>query len=361
MRMKLSDHQVDVIAETMREVLEATENNMITRANELLAKQSIMSVPRIRAELSRIALSGYEIQQNILTRAEIVTGTKLDVLKRELDKGSQLLVSSTMGYLNMARKNIINMERVMPIREAIFKQTQQGFDSGLKINVSPRRQYGYKEYMEMTVRTTVQREIGSLQMASGKQAGLVFYISNHFADCADDHKAYQGRIYYDARYKSMGYSAKDVDEIEHIISVKDMLSVQEVREGKPYLTTRPNCRHTLTPISIEQARGSARELVSKLKLSTGSYRDKNYEALQQQRYNERQIRYYKARYEHNKQLGDVVSPEILARDRILVSKWQGVQREHIKKNDDVLMRDYRRETREVLVNDLGARYNQPKS
>jgi hypothetical protein len=334
---------------------------MITRANELIAKQSVMSIPRIRAELSRIALSGVTIQQNILERAENIIGAKLDGLKRDLEKGSHLLVSSTIGYLNTARKNIINMERVLPLREAIFRQTQQGFDSGLKIAVSPRRQYGYKEYMEMTVRTTVQREIGSLQMASGKQAGLVFYISNHFADCADDHKAYQGRMYYDNRYKSMGYSAEDVAEIEHIIKVKDMLSVQEVRDEKPYLTTRPNCRHTLTPISIEQAQGSARELVSSLKLSTGSYRDANYEALQKQRYNERQIRFYKARYEHNKLLGDVVPPDILARDRVLVSKWQGVQREHVKSHDDVLVRDYRRETREVLVNDLGARYNVEKT
>lgn len=358
--MKLSDHQVDVIAETMREVLEATENNMITRANELLAKQSVMSIPRIRSELGRIALSGVEIQENILSRAENLTGANLDGLKRELSNASALLINSTVDYLNAARKNIISMERIMPLKEAIYKQTQRGFENGLKIAVSPRRQYGYKEYMEMSVRTTVQREIGSLQMASGKQAGVVFYISNHFADCADDHKAYQGRIYYDARYKSMGYSEDDVDDIERIISVKDMLSVQEVRDGKPYLTTRPNCRHTLTPISIEQARGSARTLVDSLKLSTGSYRDDNYDALQRQRYNERQIRFYKARYEHNKQLGDVIPPEVLARDRVLVSKWQRVQREHIDKYDDVLSRDYRRETREILVNDLGERYNRPR-
>lgn len=349
--MKITDKQADIIADTMREILEATENNMITRANQALVKRERPSIPQLRRELN----TSLKLQAQILSRAEEITGANLKRLRDEMVKSGNLLISSTMKYVDRANANIVRMERSMPLREAIFKQTQLGIDTGLKITYKNGRNYGYKEYMEMNTRTTVQQEIGALQLASGGNAGIVFYVANVFQDCADDHADYQGKIYYDDRWRGFGYSDEDTTKIEKLI--KNMLSVQDVREKPPYLTTRPNCRHSLTPISIEQAGGNTQSLIRDLKLSTGSYREGNYEALQQQRYNERQIRFYKNRLEHNKALGDIVPSDVIHRDKFLVSKWQQEQRNLIKKYDDVLERDYRRETRKILVQDLGVRYN----
>ena len=84
----------------------------------------------------------------------------------------------------------------MPLKEAIFKQTQEGIDKGIKIRTK-RGNMGYKEYMEMAVRTTIQNEIGEQQLKFNVDAKVVFYISNVFQDSADDHADYQGKYYYD--------------------------------------------------------------------------------------------------------------------------------------------------------------------
>ena len=45
-----------------------------------------------------------------------------------------------------------------------------------------------------------------------------------------------------------------------------------------------------------------------------------------------------------------------AKDRVLTSRWQKHNRLLVK-NNPVLSRDYRRETRDILLQDLGVRYN----
>ena len=188
--------------------------------------------------------------------------------------------------------------------------------------------------------------------------GVVFYACNVYQDCADDHKDYQGKVYYDKRYLTMGYDEETVHSIERAIRQRQMLAVQDVREGKPYLTTRPNCRHNLTPISVEQATNE--RIVQELGLVRGSYRDDKYVATQEQRYNERQIRAYKARMDMNEAMyakspSDALASQI-AHDKKLVYDWQARQRALMKAHP-FLSRDYRRETRKILLNDLGVKYN----
>lgn len=349
----------DHVSETMRILFETAENNMVAKMNKKLISEvdgnyqitKLAQVNNLRAELEAVKRRADSMISKALNRVE---GIELKRLITDNERATTMMIASTLTSYRRAVSQVVRLSETMPLREAIKRQTQEGINSGVKIaTAGGKRMVGYKEYMEMNVRTTVQREIGESQMASGGQAGVVFYISNHFADCADDHKAYQGRIYYDERYATFGYDVETLTRILSLISSKKMLSIQSVREQAPYLTTRPNCRHTLTPISIEQAGGSASQLVSNLKLSSGSYRDENYEDLQQQRYNERQIRFYKSRMEANKELG---YDDLVSRDKHLVSKWQATQRKLIDSND-VLSRDYRRETEKILLQDLGVRYN----
>ena len=77
---------------------------------------------------------------------------------------------------------------------------------------------GYKEYMEMNVRTTLQQNIGEKQLELGKEANVVFYICNTYADCADDHADYQGKIYYDDRYGSYNLVPAIKDLVKRHIS-----------------------------------------------------------------------------------------------------------------------------------------------
>jgi len=343
--MKINEN-ADAIALAMREIFETTENNMIARVNKSLIKGDKTMLAQLLESDKKKTLG---LIDEVVERAGELTKTDLNKISKNSKRGTELLIKSAEKYHDKASKNIIRLSRTIPLKEAIFKQTQIGINEGLKITYKNGRQMGYKEYMEMNVRTTVQQEISASQLSAGGQAGVVFYITNHFADCADDHKAFQGKMYYDSRWKTFGYEKSD---IQKIIDSKNMKSVQSVRDGKPYLTTRPNCRHTFTAISLEQAGGSNKAVIDKLKLSSGSYRDKNYDDSQKLRYNERQIRFYKNRMEQNKLLGDIVPPGVIAHDRVLISKWQKAQRS-LTDSNPALSRDYRRETQKVLLYNLG--------
>ena len=100
-----------------------------------------------------------------------------------------------------------------------------------------------------------------------------FYYCTEHKDCAGDHQAYQGRIYY---RRSGTYSEEEKDFIQN----NQLLSVEEVVLGPIWLTTRRNCRHRLVPISFSSAQ-------------TGDYRDIrdsediSYEEGQYRSYNDR--------------------------------------------------------------------------
>ena len=356
--------QADAIADAMRQIFETAENNMVTQANIEFARMTpgnfrVTKLASLRNKLIKTADTARSLTDAVVSRASKLTSADLTHINEVNQKATPLLVGSALKYYQSGMSNILRLEHSNSLRDAIFKQTQLGINNGLKIAIRGGRKIGYKEYMEMNVRTTVQREIGSQQLAAGKQAGVVFYISNVYADCADDHKDYQGKIYYDERYDTFGYDKDTLAQIQNVIQRKNMIGIKRVREEAPYLTTRPNCRHKLVPISLEQAIGRTEDVISGLRLSSGTYNDKAYQNTQKQRYNERTIRFYKTRMDNNKLLaetsGDSQYLEQAARDRVLVSKWQKSQRELLDENHD-LERDYRRETQKILLQDLGVRY-----
>jgi hypothetical protein len=366
---------IDEISQTMRELYEATENQF--KLEVQLAIKNQKNRPELLKQLKVIKAKADEMLNLVTERASNLVGINKKPLTEQNEKMSKLLVGSAMREFIKAEANVKRLTKTIPLQQAIFEQTQRGINNALPIKVNGRN-YGYKEYMEMNVRTTMQQEIGEQQLKSGKAAGVVFYLSNFFGDSADDHADYQGQIYYDERYKSFNLNEDIKARIAQFIAKERLKSVQWVRDKPVYLTTRPNCRHTLTPISIDQALQSnevvsygqdlsfgkglpsitRKENVTKkeyllrsLQLKRGTYKDKNYQLTQEQRYNERMIRKFKARAEANKQLGYDNK-----HDRVMVSQWQARQRELIKANPQ-LERDYRRETRKVLLTDLGAKYS----
>lgn len=356
----MNHKMIDALTEEMRIVYETAENNMVAEVNSQIARDGISNIARRRVlenKLGRIKLETDDIIDKMLSRVSVKEGVSLTSLVEENTLKTSEMALDAMQVYGRSMSRVIRLRSGDELKQSIVSETQRNIADGLKVTYRNGRTVGYKEYMEMATRTTIQREIGSSQLSSGERAGVVFYIVNHFADCADDHADYQGKIYYDERWRTFGYDEKDTSRIETIIRAKRMLGVQTVRDGTPYLTTRPNCRHTFTPISIEQAGGKPADIVREMKLSSGSYREGNYEATVKQRYNERQIRFYKNRMEQNEKINGILGGDALANqlqgDKMLVRKWQARQRDLINKNP-VLARDYRRETAKTVIFDLGA-------
>ena len=322
----------------LRQLYEATENDFNLKVQQALKKG--VSKTELLAQLKKANKKSILLLEQSAPKAS-------KVLEQTKQMNDVLIKTALREYTKSSAK-VKRLAKTMPIKEAIYQQTQQGIANGLSIRKGGKT-WSYKSYMEMNVRTTIQQEIGKQQLESGKNARVVFYICNEFGDCADDHKDWQGKIYYDDRYKSFDLKT---DEIDKHIKSKHMKSMQWVM-GKPvYLTTRPNCRHNFTPLSIPQVLNKEpKALLSDLKLKKGSYKPENYDALQTQRYNERMIRKYRDRVDMNKELG-----YDNAKDKVLMRQWQGKQRQLVKSNP-TLERDYRRESNKVLLTDLGAKYN----
>jgi len=362
----------DEIAQSMREIFEATENDMMHKVNTALVKHSnsknykqkqVASKSLLKKQLMKDAKKSISLLTASSKVASQIANINPDKMVQQVERNTALLVGSAMWHHNNSISKIIKLEKHSELKKSIFKQTQRGIDEGLKIKTK-RGNMGYKEYMEMSVRTTVQTEISEQQLKYGANGKVVFYIVNEFQDCADDHKDYQGKIYFDERYASMGFNDDIVKAIKKKISSKKMLSVQNVRTGIPYLTTRPNCRHTFKPLSIDQALNlSPKKILKDNKWTTGSYKKDNYADTQQQRANERNIRRYRARSDMNSKLYKETNDKAYLlqsqKDKSLMTKWRKQQIKLLKSNK-TLSRDYRRETRKVLVNDLGAKYNTPK-
>lgn len=347
--------QADAVSEALRLIYETTENQLVLRVNI-----SLMTGADARLAIQLVTDGALQDAYAVINRAEELTQSDLSQLRKSAEKGLKTIANK--AYEKAIRLNRkVSRVNVDNLREAIFKQTQLGIENGIKIRYKNNRQIGFKEYMEMNVRTTVQQQIGEMQLDSGKEARVVFYVVNHFSDCADDHKDYQGKTYYDERWESFRFDDDTKKRIKAIINQKHMLSVQKARGEGIWLSTRPNCRHTFTPITIEKASNANDKIVSDMNLSTGSYRSKEYKLTQQQRYQERQIRFFKTRAEHNQKLleqdaGNPLLIEQIARDKKNVSAWQKRQRELVSKNP-ALSRDYRRESQRILLQDLGVRYN----
>lgn len=230
----------------------------------------------------------------------------------EVNKGLLYLGADAMqAYQSTLRDVILKVKSASDLKEQLGKHIASGLNLG--VTYKDGKTYQFDTYFEMKARTDIQQEIGKNMISSGQASGVIFYITSFYGDCAPDHADYQGKIYVDKNWESM--APKDrLEEIKNYIASNKVLTVQEVTENKPFLTTRPNCRHYFQYIDIDSVLGAKTpDDVSKLRDERnlnfgGKYKPDKYKALQQQRLNERKIRAYKADME-KKQISLALEPD----------------------------------------------------
>lgn len=369
------DNKTLDIFEAMNELYESVQNNLILIANKQLFKNlksknwkdiqlSKQSIKELKELLNTKAKELLEDIEESTLNAFKVAGIKPDkTLVATNKKAMGVLIGSARQYYKGMVTKIWRLHKTDDLYDDILRNSKIGFENGLAITTGGRN-YEYKSFMEMKVRTTISNQIVEQQMELNEETQNVFFIVNSFADCADDHKHLQAKIYYDKRYKSFNLPKEVKEQIEKIIKDKDMLSMQDAIDKPFWLTTRPNCRHRFVPITIEQALGSTNALLEKMKLKKGTYKDWKYELSQELRYIERTIRKHKATLNYYEQIyktgqNSKVLPYI-KKYKDLVKKWQKKARLLVKSANSRgydLERDYRKETRKVIVKDLGVKYN----
>lgn len=251
---------------------------------------------------------------------------ELNDLARKVAKATESITYGTWYYATANANEPLYMSIYRNLGR-VYKATGATYSDGRRVS--------YKTYIEMRVRTDIQNQATSLLLASG--LGKLFRCSSH-PDCAPDHADYQGKVYVLDKYKGEypGYQ-----------------TVEWVTGAPVYLTTRPNCRHILTPINgpDDDAQPECRMGDTK----------RMYANLQRQRELERDIRKAKTSANSLKAMLDEApmgSPRQAEAKRLwqnalsVVKRNQGENAELIKANP-YLKRNYRREDETKLAYDLG--------
>lgn len=269
-------------------------------------------------------------------------------------------INDTYNRFNKREKSTQNIDRLF---KEILHQTQDGVANAPKKVYRDGKEVGYREYMEMNVRTTFQHDAGDFQLQASKDAGVIFFLCSSHATCANDHVDYQGKMYVDEDWESMVDDSLK-EEVANYIKANNIETIQRVRDDAPYLTTRPNCRHYFMPINTEEAIGtSTNKLLKENNMILGKYDQQNYVDLQKQRYEERTIRHLKTKLDERKaeleklpngKQKDEIQRDILRKEKS-IRRHQANIRELVKENDN-LTREYDRENPRKIINDLGVRF-----
>lgn len=80
----------------------------------------------------------------------------------------------------------------------------------------------------------------------------VFYVCSKHNGCANDHKDWEGKVYYDRfwRTKNPNMPSWLEDRIDRYIARMDLRSIQWVTKGPVWLGTRPYCKHYFEPVNV---------------------------------------------------------------------------------------------------------------
>lgn len=321
-------------------------------------------IEQLNAKAEKVYLLSYKVANEDaikITEHEIVAENIPNDIKNKIKEMKKFNAEQIIKLANQSLKTYTKDVRIISqlstpetLYDVVKKQMPKGIENGLKIVYKNKKLYSWKAYMEMNVRTTVHQEMTNQQMKAGASVGQLFYMCDSFSDSAPDHAPYQGKIYYNDQ-------VKPTPEEQEYIDRHEIMSMQAVTNGEPYLTSRPNCRHNFHAIPSSQVLSqSAEKILKDNELDHGQYKGSNYEALMKQRYNERQIRKWKMREENAKRVQketklDESDAYNKAHSKVL--EWQKAQRELIGKNKNVLQRQYDRENARTMVNDLGVKYD----
>ena len=149
----------------------------------------------------------------------------------------------------------------------------------------------------------------------------LFYLCSEHKDCAEDHKKYQGKMYYNKNAK--GY---DKETLAYIKRTK-MKSLQWVT-GKPvWLVTRPNCRHYFTKVKVEEVlKSSVPKLIKKYDMTT---KIGNYELQTKGEYYRDRLAYDKILF---KSYPNDLLRKAIRKDVFLIKKWEANNKASVDKS-----------------------------
>ena len=133
----------DEIAETLRELFETTEANMISRVNMTLLEESdayrdyqTALKAKLRRQMDRDAKEAMAAIGVTLDRVHEMTGADVERIRKTANQMTGMLVRSAMVLHTRGVQRVMRLQRTVPLREAIVRATQVGYRERAKDNLS---------------------------------------------------------------------------------------------------------------------------------------------------------------------------------------------------------------------------------
>lgn len=322
----------------------------------------------------------------IITAQKKVKASSVDEAFAEMEKNTMELMQEALGGVSRISNEILGttsrlfsqskkealkitkLDSKDEIKDYLFKITGNQLRANQKVRYKNGRSIGFKEYVEMATRTRMQHQLLEQELEFGELTNQLFYIADTYSDCANDHIDYQGKLYYSEKvFNKIDPKNPKYNDLKSAVK-KCKTSVEKVTSSAPYLCTRPNCRHRLIPIAIDDVvEKSNNTILREQKADKGNYSKsavkRNYDDSQKQRKIELQLRTQKRNMEFlekaYKESKDEQVLQKLNRTKASIRASQQKMRALVKSNS-TLKRDYRRENPYHLQKDLGVAYNTQK-
>lgn len=330
----------------------------LTRKNYQSSSLSDEELSIIRKEIKEQKNENFEKQFTQIQKETVKTLNKLPNIIEQTQRKNIIQVGSKYSV----RKEV----SVDELYNGIVKQAEKGIENAPKITYKNKRNVSFTSYVDMKNRTMLQEYTNKAQTEAGKNAGLIFWLCSSFGDSAKDHVDYQGKIYIDRDWESM-VDEETRERVQQYIDDNDTMIKQNVEEGEPYLTTRPNCRHRWMAMNTEEVLGGkpTKDMLKENDmLLNGEYEQEKANARDRLRYQERQIRKYKLQAEEtNIRIEKTPAGELKEEEKKRLQEinsnikfHQRKARELVKDNSTFLEREYARENPRIIKTDLGYKY-----
>lgn len=240
------------------------------------------------------------------------------------------------------------------------------------VNYANGRNVSFKSYVEMAIRTEINNVAVDMMQEGCKGLGIVLFLASTLSDSAPDHAPYQGKCYILQDWRSI-IQLSEHQKYENLIQRQNIKTLEWVKEqgtyktktGKTYkigLGVRPNCRHTFTPITYEQAVSKDKTLEDLGLKGKGVYNKDKYIQSQKQRNFERNIRQLKLEYNNKvaeiKLTKNQADAERLSSEADILKRSIRNAQERLReliRNYPYLDRQYSRENPLRMISDLGVK------
>lgn len=178
--------------------------------------------------------------------------TKAQKAKEALKAGAPILLAVAV-CANKARKRVSGNTPKGRAGSALKALKDEGaFKQSAKAKTESANKY------EADIKTLEEGQA----VDNAREAREYLWICSSHGDCAEDHEAYQGRLYYDNAWKRY-LKGDDRKRMEALIAKHGMTSFQRVQNRPAWLFTRPNCRHYFDSVSLKEAeRKSPKEILA---------------------------------------------------------------------------------------------------